>query len=390
MKRILCYILGFIIISCNIVVFAAASPKVSLVLNDTVSSEETFDVYVAVTENSDICSGRITIGYDSAVLEIIDIAGEELLNGASVVEKLDFTESAARVSWLSLTNITSGGNLLKLTFKAKTIYEDVNASIYVQEMKFTDFEENKISCTAETLSVPIKAKELPTLSVECPEETLIGSTIDVKINISKNSRAFGGRFDLVYDNTRLEFVSDEVGAVFGNSVPFTNSGIAENKIRLNWAGTSEMLEGGTMLTVRFKVLEVQGEAMFSFENYRMRGDNDIPLEIAVIENSVNVVQELICSTETEFIEENGQWKFIGKIKNCPEEAIIIVALYDGNQMVEVGRADVSDDSKKYEYLPENTFDEVKIFVWKSYEALIPISVPECQKKSCGKTHSSFL
>lgn len=216
MKKILSCILCFIILSCNIVAFASTSPTISLVCNDAVNSEETFDVYVTVTENSNICGGRITIGYDNTALEIVSVAKEALLKSASMQEKLDYTESSARISWAGYTNVTSGGNLLKITFKAKTLYEDVNASIYVQEMKFTDFDENVISCIQEDTSVLIKAKSLPTFSVECPEEALIGSTIDVKVNITENSCAFGGRFDLVYDNSKLEIVSDkiEIGAFY--------------------------------------------------------------------------------------------------------------------------------------------------------------------------------
>ena len=366
----------FIILSCNVVAFASTSPTISLVCNDAVNSEETFDVYVTVTENSNICGGRITIGYDNTALEIVSVAKEALLKSASMQEKLDYTESSARISWAGYTNVTSGGNLLKITFKAKTLYEDVNASIYVQEMKFTDFDENVISCVQENTSFLIKAKPLPTFSVECPEEALIGSTIDVKVNITEKSGAFGGRFDLVYDNTKLQIVSNEPGSIFPDATPITNPNYT-NKIRLTWAGTSEMLEGGTLLTVTFKVLEVPGKAMFSLENYRMRGDNDTPIETLVIGGTMNVVTELVCSTKTTYVEENGKWKFTSTIKNCPETAIIFVALYDENSLIDISEiTDISNDVSKDLYVKKCTFEKAKVFIWESLETLIPISVAE--------------
>ena len=115
MKKILCCILCFVILLCNVVVFASTSPTISLVCNETVNSEETFDVYVAVTENSNICGGRITIGYDNTALEIVSVAKESLFSGASMQEKLDYTENSARVSLAGIKNIKAGGNLLKFT-----------------------------------------------------------------------------------------------------------------------------------------------------------------------------------------------------------------------------------------------------------------------------------
>lgn len=376
MKKILSCILCFIILSCNIVAFASTSPTISLACNETVNSEETFDVYVTVTENSNICGGRITIGYDNTALEIVSVAKEALLKSASMQEKLDYTESSARISWAGYTNVTSGGNLLKITFKAKTLYEDVNASIYVQEMKFTDFDENVISCVQENTSILIKAKPLPAFSVECPEEALIGSTIDVKVNITEKSGAFGGRFDLVYDNTKLQIVANEPGSIFPDATPITNPNYT-NKIRLTWAGTSEMLEGGTLLTVTFKVLESPGKAMFSLENYRMRGDNDTPIETLVIGSTMNVVTELVCSTKTTYVEENGKWKFTSTIKNCPETAIIFVALYDENSLIDISEiTDISNDVSKDLYVKKCTFEKAKVFIWESLETLVPISVAE--------------
>ncbi len=378
MKKILSCILCFIILSCNIVAFASTSPTISLVCNDAVNSEETFDVYVTVTENSNICGGRITIGYDNTALEIVSVAKGTLLSGVSLQENLAYTASSARISWSGVRNITTSGNLLKVTFKAKTLYEDVNASIFVQEMKFADFDENAISCTQEDTSVLIKAKPLPTFSVECPEEALIGSTIDVKVNITENSLAFGGRFDLVYDNTKLEIVSDEIeiGGILSGTSAFANPR-GDNKIRLSWAGTSELLAGGTVLTVQFKILEVPGQASFSFESQKMTGDNDTDIQISVIGNSLTVVTELVCSTKTTYIEENGKWKFTSAIKNCPETAIIMVALYSDDRMVGLSEiTDISNKVSKDLYVDKCTFEKAKVFIWESLETLVPISVAE--------------
>lgn len=352
------------------------TPTISLICEDSVDSENSFDVYVSATENSNICGGRITIGYDNTVLEIVSVSSESLLNGVSVLTNLAYTEASSRISLAGVKNITSGGNLLKLTFKAKTIYEDANASVYIQEMKFTDSDGNAISFAQQNTSIAVKAKKVPELSVECADEVLIGSNIDVKINISENSLACGGRFDLVYDNTRLQIVSAEAGSVLQGMSAFVNPNKAENKIRLSWAGTSGLVEKGTVLNVKFKALGVPGEALFSFENYKMVDENDNHIECLASENRASIVTELICSTSTVYAEEAGQWKFTSTIKNCPEKAVLIVALYNGKQLLEVKKADLENDAEMSVYLPKRTFDKAKVFVWNSLETIDPISGTE--------------
>ena len=198
----------------------------------------------------------------------------------------------------------------------------------------------------------------------------------MKVNISENSKAFGGRFDLVYDNTKLQIVSNEAGTIFSDATPITNPNYT-NKIRLTWAGTSEMIEGGALLTVTFKVLEVPGETTFSLENYKMRGDEDVTIDVLAIGNSMKLVTELVCSAKTTYTEENGQWKFTSVIKNCPETAIIMVALYSGDRMVGLSEiTDISNEVSKDLYINKYSFEKAKVFIWESFETLVPISVAE--------------
>ena len=292
MKKIICCILCFFLLSCNIVAFAETLPTIRLVCDNVVNSEETFDVYVTVTENSNICGGRITIGYDKNNLEVLSATAENLLDGASLQQNLAYTESSIRVSWAGLTDITSGGNLLKVTFKAKTLYEDVSTAIFVQEMKFRALDENVISCVQEDASILIKAKPLPTFYVDCWQEVFTGASIEVKVNLSENSHACGGKFDLVYDNNMLEFVSAKQGALLSEATCFINSDIAPNKIRVSWAGTSKLLEGGPVLVVTFKALETPGETSLSFENQKVEANN-VTIQNTAVGKSINIAKEIV-------------------------------------------------------------------------------------------------
>lgn len=377
MKRILCCILAVMIFSCGFTTFASTSPTVSIVCPDMANSEETFDVYVSITENSNVGGGRITFGYDNTVLEIVSISSDLLLSGTSLQVNTAYTATSARVSWAGISNLTASGNLLKISFKAKTIYEDTNTTISIEDMKLTDADTNTISGTTANDTILVKAKSLPTFSVECVDEALMGTNIDVNVNISENTLACGGRFNLVYDNTKLEIISTQTGSVLSNATPFVNPNYANNKIRMSWAGTTALTDGGNLLTVTFKVLDnVSGSAAFTLESCKMTDNNDATIQCLAVNKTVQIMTELVCSTETVYSEENGKWKFSTKIKNCPENAILIVAIYNDSSLADLKITDISDVSSVDSYLNQYEFDNAKIFIWESLDTLIPISIAE--------------
>lgn len=374
MKRILCCILAVMIFSCGFTTFASTAPTVSIVCPDMANSEEIFDVYVNITENSNVDGGRITFGYDNTVLEIVSISSDSLLSGASLQVNTAYTATSARVSWAGVSNLTAGGNLLKISFKAKTIYEDTNTTISIENMKLTDADTNIISGTSINDTMLVNAKNLPTFSIECVDEALIGTNIDVNVNISENTLACGGRFNLVYDNAKLEIISTQTGSILSNATPFVNANYANNKIRMSWAGTTALTDGGNLLTVTFKVLDnVSSSAAFTLESCKMTDNNDATLQCSTVNKTVQLVSKLVCSTETVYSEENGKWKFSSNIKNCPESAILIVAIYDGSKMVACEITDIANDISKDIYINKYDFNNAKIFVWESIKTLRPTS-----------------
>lgn len=377
MKRILCCILIVMLLSCDFTAFASASPAVSIVCPDGVVSEEVFDVYVNISDNSNVGGGRITFGYDSSVLEILSVTAGELLNGATMLINTAYTDSTARVSWACVSNLTTGGNLLKISFKAKTIYENANTAIYISNMKLTDADTNIISGTAINGELLVERKVVPSFSVECVDEVLIGTNIDVNINISENSLACGGRFNLEYDNEKFEVVSAQGEDILSETTPLINLHYSDNTVRASWAGATALTDGGCLLTITFRVFEsASGCAEFILNNCKMTDSNDVAIQCLATNKSVEIVSELICSTKTVYVEENGMWKFASSIKNCPQDSVIIVALYDEYKVVNSAIINISNDTSIDTYIEKCDFDTAKVFVWESSKNAKPISVVE--------------
>jgi len=101
------------------------------------------------------------------------------------------------------------------------------------------------------------------------ESGVVGDTITVTVSIPADTNAAGGSFNLVYDNTKMELVDAVAGSVISAFTKTVNKTYAENKVRLNFAGTETVsANGGVVLTATF-VLTDAGIATFSTEKFKL-------------------------------------------------------------------------------------------------------------------------
>ncbi len=377
MKKISFGILCMMIFMLSINAYAEIQPTVSLICDEAVNSEETFDVYAKITENSGISGGRITVSYDNELLEILSISGDELLTGVSIQTNTAYTDTSARVSWAGINSINASGNLVKFTFKSKTLYQDTSTNICIENIKMTDSDTNTISVATGDVALLIRGKAMPSFSVISEDNVLTGSEIDVNITISENSLACGGRVDFVYDNTKFEVVSAHAGAVLSGATPFINTAYGVNKIRMSWAGTEAITQSGTILTIKFRVLSsVASTSEFTLESCKLTDNNDISIQCLSVNKTVNIITDLICSTKTTYSKSNNRWEFISTINNCPDKGILIVTVYNENSMVDMSVTNLSNDESITSYINNCVFDNVKIMVWDSLVSIKPLADSE--------------
>ncbi len=279
MKKAFICILSLLILSANINVFAD-NVTISLVCNETVDSEDAFDVYVTITENSNIGGGSLNIIYDCNVLTLLSVTKDDLLENAVLQSNI----ASAKVSWASTNNVTSAGNLIKLSFKAKPTYEDIDTVISLENVKLTDSDLNPVSSIAIDGALLVKAKKPPAFSVETNDMVLPETTFDVRINISENTKACGGRFDLIFDSSKLEIVSTEVGNILSDSTAYINERYLENAIRMNFVSIEPLTKSGCLLTVKFKASNnASGLALFDLQNCKITDNNDISIQSELLD-----------------------------------------------------------------------------------------------------------
>ncbi len=371
MKRIFSCIAVLLLLCCIAVITAASAdaPVIGVSCPESVTVGETFDVYITVTEGSGIGGGKMKLNYDSSVLELLSITKDSLLSNATAFAN----NTTGKISWAGVQGITAGGNLFKASFLAKTIYADTRTAIYVSDLKVTDASTSVITALSMSGDTVVRGKVMPTLSIDVNEEVQVGKTFDVAVRMTADSHACGGKFALTYDNTKFSVVSADVGSALAGTTVFVNPAYKENAVRLTFAGITEMNAGGDVLNVTFRALDgAEGDAAFAIENCRMEDADGAAIEWDIVNAYVALVEELVCETSTTYTVENGELHFTTKVKNCFQDAVLVIALYKNGFMQDVAMT-VVNGSTVPTVMESCDFDNIGIMLWDSVTTMRPLA-----------------
>ena len=123
------------------------------------------------------------------------------------------------------------------------------------------------------------------------EDGAVGDTLTVRVSLPANTKAVGGSFNFVYDNTKMELVEANVGSVLSGFTPSLNSNYADNKIRLSFAGTDAVSDdGGEILNATFN-LTAEGTVSFSTERFKLSDIQLTSLECEDITKSITITKK---------------------------------------------------------------------------------------------------
>lgn len=133
------------------------------------------------------------------------------------------------------------------------------------------------------------AAEAPALTFAAVKEE---STVTLTVSISENSEICGCKFNLFYDNTKLQYTAYTVGEPVRNTSFLVNPTFKDNAIRVVWAGIEPLVAGGTVLTVSFAVKEdARGTAAFTADALRMVDIGGANVECSFTDTAVTLTEE---------------------------------------------------------------------------------------------------
>ncbi len=100
-------------------------------------------------------------------------------------------------------------------------------------------------------SVGVSAEAMPKLSTSVAKTE--NNAFDLVLNLSEDSHIAGCSFNIVYDSKKLTYVGHEVKGPLASLLNFVNPNYNANAIRVLWAGTDALTDGGEILKVTFTV-----------------------------------------------------------------------------------------------------------------------------------------
>ena len=311
---------------------------------ESVASNNTFTVTVTISENSNVSGGEIAFDYDTNYLEITK------MTKGSVIKKSSFYHNAENgtATWAATTGVTAGGTLMTVTFKAKPVKDKVTASIAIKSISVSDADKKELSCsTGKGDSVIINPI---TMSVVAPESAEPGEEFTVTVNLTENSDVAGMRFDLVYDSEKLELLSEDdedydSNILMVDSWPEIN--FTDEMVVVSWAGDTGLTDGGTVLTVMFKVLDnASGEAEIGLENVRFYDVDGENILFAAQNATVTIGKKCTVTVDGETVESFG-WIILGIDNNdgtysLPEDVLGYYMTQNSDvKFVNAGKYDVA-------------------------------------------------
>lgn len=381
MKKIRAAILILVLLFVHIDVFAQESdcPHMEMVCSDTVKSDETFDIYIKMSGNLNVCGGSFCVVYNANRIGLVDIVPEKALNNYSFSDKIDAADKI-KISWYGNEPMSAEGNIVKLTFKAYAADSDITTAIDLENVKLIDSSENPIDCSASGKTIKILKTEARIMRVTGKSTAVIGTTYSATVSVDKNPDAYGGSFIVTYDNTKMKVKSVERGALLADVTPFINTHFADNMIKASWASAYPMIGKGDLLTINFEVFSGNlTDSEIGLEQCLFADGDSNKYKCDSVNKPINISDTAVCFTKTVLLKDEKT--VVSNIYNCPESGTFIVAFYKDNVLVGTSFeavGNIAEMKYKYDY---PAFNHIKIMIWEDMHSVRPLT--GCENLDCS-------
>ncbi len=213
---------------------------------------EVVTIDVNISEASNVCSGNFAVEYDNNKLQIVSATAGTLIQAMSPSINTNFSENSVKVTWAGLNPITEAGAICHISFMVKEDAVCGVTDVKISNSKLYDLDLNSLNNSTDKGTITILEKSLPIELFVNGGNVNRGENVTVSIDVSENSNMYGGNATIEYDTTAFELVNSEIGDLIKNSSPILNTAYQGNKIRVVWAGTSPITNGGTLCELTFK------------------------------------------------------------------------------------------------------------------------------------------
>ncbi len=219
-------------------------------------------VPITVANNPGLVSTNVSVAYDQTKLTLVGAENGDVLGGATFTTSESTSSHPYYLTWNSVgnQNYTGDGLLATLTFvptDALAFNEKTDITITVDQTNTYSVDE----ASKELIPVDKIQRVFGSVTLDDPQITFSvadtavtqsadGDTyIDLPVTITGNTGIYAGAFKVAYDDSKLEL--DEILA---NGL-FSSATRLAGEIRFNNGSAGNVAQDGTVLTLRFLVLD---------------------------------------------------------------------------------------------------------------------------------------
>lgn len=273
------------------------SPRLTIEAPESVKTGDTFTVKIGIENNPGIISLRFNVEYDMDKLALVGYTDTKLIK--KLVKPAPKVSSPYIFYWTNGSaeeNSYANGTVIELRFEAKSVASA--SEIKVNLLNALDFDLNKCSFEGTSAKVDITSGT-GRLSIECPEEILAGSLLDVYVNMDINPGITVLRFRVLYDASKLKLESCSDMGLLSSYVPSpVVDGSAEHYFTwLDGLAEENNNKTGNIAKLTFRVLETEKTAESNItvefiEAYNAfienKSFNTVPFSIKVLSHIHNI------------------------------------------------------------------------------------------------------
>ncbi len=337
---------------------------------DAVSGSE-FTVDFVLSENSGAAGGKFDIVYDTESLEFVKTENKEVLDSVTPTVNEDYADGTIRVIWAGTKGNTGGGTVITVTFFAKISYEDREETVEIKNLKLADESTAVIASASENAVFTVKAEPKPVMTVKSASTAVIGDKIGISVMLSEKSRACGGGFCLIYDNSAFTYSSYEPGELVSGCFNVVNSSYKDNMIKFTWAGAGAQMNGGCLVTILFDVADTsKEEACFTLGDARVADEDTKKTDCEIKGRIVNFSKDSDVKITASLDAEGKATNTV--IYNCPEKAKLYTALYKGDALLNVIVEEIGSDNRVQTEIPSVDFETLRVMLWTDSDTITPL------------------
>ena len=284
-KRILALLLCALLLTGMLSPCAAAAAPPLSITSEGGKRGDTAVVEIRLDDLSlGVAGGHFKLSYDAANLTVISAVAGEAAAGCLTTSNLHYTDSSIRFTFSSMDALTTGGVLLRVTFRIGKDAPLGALALNLTDVKLFDCNAATVSRVGASGTLDVHSVSLRVGSQSC----LPGQSVSLPLRIDGKLAPSGGEFEVHFDERLLTAGAVKAAQkLSGNAINLSYQDPGGGCVKVSWASAGQVSGDEELCSIVFAVNELaSGDAHVSLENVRFFDENGTKMDCSAAEPGV--------------------------------------------------------------------------------------------------------